>query len=486
MENIQLIYPEIFLSIIAMLLLMVGVFKQKAPTVNLLLGVSAFAILVSIYILFAVDFKTSGEDGIIFNGAFQFNNFSTFMKVMASIATLSVCFISINNSSFAGENKNCFEYPVILLLSLIGANLLISANDLIAVYLGLELLSLSSYVLVALNRDNDLASEGAVKYFILGALASGLILFGSSLVYGFAGDTNLTKVFEVVNAKGSVSEALGLTLGLTLVFAGFIFKISAAPMHMWAPDVYSATAKPVLAYLSTVPKVAAIAFLIRLVVSQPEFLQNSFSIIIIIISILSMIIGSFAGLRQENIKRLLAYSSIANMGYLLIALSVATSSAISAALFYLAVYMVTMIGVFSIIVNINKDDKVEDKISNLSGLARTNPFIAALLAIMMFSMAGIPPMAGFFAKFFVFIEAISSENYTLAIIGVVSSVVACFYYLRIIKVMYFDEPSSINYASKATSMTKVISLVSVVFLLTLIFYVDKFLALSKVAVSAIF
>jgi NADH-quinone oxidoreductase subunit N len=408
------------------------------------------------------------------------------MKLLAFISVFAVLLISINNNSFASWNKNCFEFPILILLSLVGVSLLISANDLMLVYLGLELLSLSSYVLVALNRDNALSSEAAIKYFILGALASGLILFGSSLVYGFAGDTNLTVVFDRLTELDSAENALGLILGMVLVFSGFIFKISAAPMHMWAPDVYQGVSKPVLAYLSTAPKVAALAFLIRIISSNPDYLQNSYTIIIIVISALSLTVGSFAGIKQTNIKRLLAYSSIANMGFILIAVSVATKTAMVAAIFYLTVYIVTVVGLFAIILNINKNDEDEDKISNLSGLSKTNPYLAFSLAVLMFSVAGIPPLAGFFAKFYVFIEAIKAESYAISIIGVVASVVACFYYLRIIKTMYFDDAGKVQYVSKITKSSKFVIFSSVLFSLVLIFYVNDIVSSVKSAVSTLY
>lgn len=486
LENLSLIYPEIFLSIVAMILLMFGVFNQKTQTTNLLLGSSAFAILVSIYILFYLGFRNMNSEAYIFSGAFEFSNFTMFMKLLAGISAFAVCLISINEKTLVGDGKNYFEYPVLVLLSLVGANILISANDLISVYLGLELLSLSSYVLCAINRDDNLSSEAAVKYFILGALASGLILFGSSLVYGFAGDTNITMIFNYISRHAEISQITGLVLGLSLIFSGFIFKISAAPMHMWAPDVYEGVSKPVLAFLATLPKVAAIAFVIRMLSSQPEFLQSSFAQILAVVSILSMVIGSFAGLRQSNIKRLLAYSSIANIGYMLIAILVVSLSSISSAVFYLTIYIITLVGIFAIISSINSEDKKQDRISSLAGLSRTHPVTAISLSIMMFSIAGIPPMAGFMGKFFVFVEAINAGNYAIAVIGVLTSVVACYYYLRIIKTMYFDEASEIKLIIKYSNSCKFLIAVSVIFSLTLVFYVDWLIKTVSNCVSSIF
>lgn len=488
MENLSLIYPEIFLGIVAMILLMVGVFNQKSKTVNLVLGLSAVAILISLYLQFVADFNNKGEIVEIFSGAFSFNKFTIFMKILAGLCAASICLVSINNNSFAGsENKNCFEFPVLILLSLIGVNLMISANDLIAVYLGLELLSLSSYVLCGLNRDNALSSEAAVKYFILGALASGLILFGSSLVYGFAGSTNLNDIFAKLGDYKAIEDSLALTLGWLLVLFGFVFKVSAAPMHMWAPDVYSGVSKPVLGYISTAPKVASVAFLVKIIAYQPEYLEASYSAVIAAIAIISMLVGSFAGLRQTNLKRLIAYSSIANIGYLFIALSIADEAAISSALLYLSVYLVTLIGVFAVITNINKDDKKEDLISNLAGFGVSNPLIAFCLSILMFSVAGIPPMAGFFAKFFVFIEAIRAESYVVAVIGVLSSVVACFYYLKIVKTLYFDEADpTVQLVAKYSNFSKVIIFLSIAFSLTMIFYVDRIVNVVKDSVAHLF
>jgi len=352
--------------------------------------------------------------------------------------------------------------------------------------MGLELLSLATYVVVALNRDNDLASEAGVKYFILGALASGLILFGSSLVYGFTGTTNIPAIFDRVSELSAIENSIGIVVGLVLIFSGFIFKISAVPMHMWAPDVYEGVTKPVLTFLSTVPKIAAFAFIIRVVSLLPEYLSDSFLQIIILVSAASMILGAFAGLRQKNIKRLLAYSSIANIGYILVAIAVGSQAGLEAAVTYLIIYIISIIGIFAILSLINQDEKLEDNFQILSGLSQTNPVRAACLSVLVLSVAGIPPMAGFMAKFFVFSEAINAGYYILPIIGVVSSVVACFYYLRIIKIMYFDDSNVGDLVSKSTYGVKFLIAATVIFSLTYILYVDKVTNLSKVAISSLY
>jgi len=485
MENLLFIYPEIFLSITAMMLLMFGAFHQKEGTSTLILSAASFSFIVALYIFLYISFDNSSSTVSLFNGGFEYSDYTYILKILVLLCAFGVTVISTGANSYAGKNKNCFEFPVLIILATIGANLLISATDLIAVYVGLELLSLATYVIVSLNRDNDLASEAGVKYFILGALASGLILFGSSLLYGFTGTTNLAGIFDRFAELAAIENSIGIVIGLVLVLSGFIFKISAVPMHMWAPDVYQGCSKPVLTFLSTVPKIAAFAFFIRVTYMIPEYASQSFMQIIILVSAASMLLGGFAGLKQHNLKRLLAYSSIANIGYILVAVAVGTESSIEAAIIYLIIYMITIIGIFAILSLINQSEKFEDNFDILSGLSKTNPVRAFSLSVLIFSVAGIPPMAGFMAKFFVFAEAVKEGFYVLSVIGVISSVVACFYYLKIIKTMYFDDAKYADITIKSTYGTKFLITATVIFSLTYILYVNKVTNLAKQAVSGL-
>jgi NADH-quinone oxidoreductase subunit N len=306
----------------------------------------------------------------------------------------------------------------------------------ITLYLGLELQSLSLYVLASINRDSVRSTEAGLKYFVLGALSSGMLLYGISLIYGFTGHTNFTGIAE---AMGGAGHSLGLIFGLVFLMAGLAFKISVVPFHMWTPDVYEGSPTPVTAFFSAAPKVAAMALLIRVVIDAFEPVTNDWQQIIVFMSIASMVLGSFAAIGQTNIKRLMAYSSIGHMGFAIVGLAAGTQAGVNGVIIYMLVYMVMTLGTFACIMAMRRKDGMVEEISDLSGLAKTNPAIGTLLTILMFSLAGIPPLAGFFAKYFVFLAAIEAELYALAIIGVLSSVVGAFYYIRIIKVMWFDE-----------------------------------------------
>lgn len=494
LENINYIKPEIFLSMAAMLLLVIGVFNKDSKSVAKSIFVfSSFALIIAIILLVNLD---SSAHLIALNGAYKiyafnsgyvFDNFALFAKVLICFASLASCIIAINSKFFAGANFNCFEFPIILLLSTIGMMLLSSSNDLLTFYIALELQSLALYVLVAINRDSEKATEAGVKYFVLGAMASGIILFGISLIYGFAGTTNIVELITQINNADVVSKTSpAVIFGLVLILSGLFFKLSAVPMHMWAPDVYEGTTKVVVALLATAPKIAALTFLIRLFSDLNANIFAPFSLILILVAIASMVLGSFAALKQDNIKRLLAYSSIANIGYLLIPVGIGGVAAISSGLVYLVVYIVASIGVFAVISLIQNENEDLEKISDLAGLAKSNPVIALCLATFMFSIAGIPPMAGFFGKFLVFKEAIAGGYFTLAIIGVLASVVSCFYYLRIIKVMYFDS-SNENYKinlEKSASIKLLLAFIMAVTLLMILF-ADEVIHIAKYATLAL-
>ncbi len=499
LDGLTYLKPEIFLSISAMLLLMYGVFNQKKPFIaQRLFAVAAIILISTIYLLHEAGGAAS-EASRLDNGvdwylvtalgkSFVYDPLAFFSKFLICITSAAVCIIGMNSRFYAGSNQNVFEFPVILLLAVVGMFILVSSNDLLTFYLGLELQSLALYVLVAVNRDCEKSTESGVKYFVLGALASGVILFGTSFIYGFAGSTNFSELATIIKSNNSI-EALspGMVFGFVLILAGLFFKLSAVPMHMWAPDVYEGAPKSVVAFIATAPKIAAIVFLMRLVsvMEGPMFLP--FGKILILVSAASMIVGAFAALRQNSFKRLLAYSSIANVGYMLIAVAVGTEPAFQSAIVYLTIYMVGTIGTFAILSLIQKADEDVDAISEIAGLAKTNPLYALALATFMFSVAGIPPMAGFFGKFFVFKEAISAGYITLSIIGVVTSVVACYYYLRIIKLMYFDESNNSSIIISDNSlMLRFVILVSLMFTLLMIFFSDTILSAADIATSSLF
>jgi NADH-quinone oxidoreductase subunit N len=335
----------------------------------------------------------------------------------------------------AREKIDKFEFPILILLSTLGMLMLISAAGLIALYLGLELMSLSLYVIAAFHRDNLRASEAGLKYFVLGALSSGMLLYGASLLYGFAGTVSFAGIAETINGKAS----LGAVFGLVFLMAGLAFKMSAVPFHMWTPDVYEGAPTPVTAFFASAVKMAAVAITIRVVLTAFPGIASQWRQIVIFISLLSMVLGAFAAIGQTNIKRLMAYSAIGHIGFALVGLAAGGEAGVSGVLAYMAIYLVMTLGTFAGILSMRVNGEGVENISDLSGLAETDGVMAFFLAMMMFSLAGIPPLAGFFAKWYVFNAAIQAGLYWLSVIGVLSSAVAAYYYLRIVKVMYFDE-----------------------------------------------
>ena len=493
-DNLIFAKPEMFLSILAMVFLMVGVFnKNRADITQKLFGLTAVGLLVAIYFIFCLGNKASAssvDDAyniLAFNRGFIFDNFAYALKILVCVISAGVCIIAMNNKFYAGSSNNVFEFPVLVILSVIGMFVLISATDLMTFYVGLELQSLSLYVLVAINRDSESSTESAVKYFVLGALASGIILFGASMIYGFSGATNLGDIAALMKMNESVTTiSPGIIFGFVLVLAGLFFKLSAVPMHMWAPDVYEGATKSVVTLIATAPKVAAIAFLVRFLTALEPEVFDQFKLIIVLVAAASMILGAFAALRQTNIKRLLAYSSISNMGYILVALSIGTQTAIESAVLYLIIYMIGSIGIFAVLSMVQNKDGDLEQITDLSGLARSNPVIATALAILMFSIAGIPPMAGFFGKFFVFKEAVLAGYITLAIVGVVTSVVAAFYYLKIVKVMYFEDTENSNISADQSISLRILVAFSAGFTLLMILFTSPILNIAKNATKSLF
>jgi NADH-quinone oxidoreductase subunit N len=422
--------PEIVLAVLAMALLMLGVFRKSdasdAVTLGALLALGLAAALV-----------IWGGEGRMeaFKGAFVIDTFARVMKVLALFGSAVALVLSVNYMKRDGSQR--FEYPILILLATVGMMTMISANNLLALYMGLELQSLSLYVLAAINRDSARASEAGLKYFVLGALSSGMLLYGASLVYGFTGTTSFPQIAEHLNAHGA---GLGMVFGLVFVLAGLAFKISAVPFHMWTPDVYEGAPTPVTAFFAAAPKVAAVALITRTMVEPFGGIVGDWRQIIVFVSIASMALGAFAAIGQNNIKRLLAYSSIANMGYALVGLAAGTEQGVQGVVLYMIIYMIMTLGTFACVLAMRRKGHMVEEISDLAGLARNNKGLAFVFAMLMFSMAGIPPLAGFFAKYFVFLAAVQAGLYALAIIGVVTSVVGAYYYLRIVKIIYFDEP----------------------------------------------
>jgi len=426
MENINLYLPEIFLSLGILVALLVGVFFKKSY--NLVTKI-IYGIIISLILIILSSFNESFK---LFFDSFTSNSFTNFFKILILIGTFFILLITQN---YIKDIKiNYFEYPIVLLLSVLGMFIMISANDLILFYLGLELQSLALYILAALDRDNLKSNESGLKYFILSALASGLLLYGCSLLYGFTGSTN----FDVINLKTNI-ENVGAIFAMVFILVGLAFKISAVPFHMWTPDVYEGSPSSVTSFFAVIPKIAGIAVFIRFIQIPFGQLIEHWQTILIFISLASMILGAVAAIGQTNIKRLIAYSSIGHMGYALAGISTGTTTGYNSSIVYITVYVVMNLGIFSCIFLMKRDGKYCETINDLTGISKHHPILSISLLIILFSLAGIPPLAGFFAKFYIFMSVIESKMYALAIIGLLSTVISAFYYLRIIKTIYFDE-----------------------------------------------
>lgn len=445
-DNFSALLPEIVLAVGAMLLMMLGVFRKENTETEASLGFATTAhsamlvIAASAISIYIVDFF--GLYGNFFNNSIVIDDLAIFAKTLILLAAFFVLWMTINYCQRHHSNFP-YEYSILILFSLCGMLIMVSSADFLTLYLGVEMQSLAMYVLAGIDRRNAKASEASVKYFVLGALASGILLYGISLVYGFSGSINFADISAILSQQAELSK--GMTIGIVLIVVGLAFKISAAPFHMWAPDVYEGAPTPVTAYFAIVPKLAVAVLLARILTDAFALFVFQWQDIIIILSILSMAVGAFAGIWQNNIKRLIAYSSIANMGYALIGIAAYASNGVWAMLVFFSIYMFATICIFALIMSINVRSKEThggiEEITHLSGLAKSNPVVARLLALLMFSMIGLPfpPFAGFFGKFFIFKSAMDAGLYGLAVIGVLTSVVAAFYYLRVVKVMYFDE-----------------------------------------------
>ena len=464
--------PEIVLALGAMALLMLGAFRgeSSALAVNWL----AIALLLAAGI---VTVWLPPGTLVGFGGSFVLDPFARFLKILALTGSAGAILVSLD--FLAHEKQQRFEYPILILLSTTGMLMLISAADLIALYLGLELMSLALYVVAAIDRDSARSSEAGLKYFILGALSSGMLLYGASLIYGFTGTITFAGI-----AKAANPASIGLVMGLVFLFAGFCFKVSAVPFHMWTPDVYEGAPTPVTAFFAAAPKVAGIAMFVRATIMAFPGIVSQWQQIVVFVAIASMALGAFAAIGQRNIKRLMAYSSIGHMGFALIGLAAGTSEGVQGVLVYMAIYLAMTLGTFAVILAMRRDGQMVEGINDLAGLARTNPTLAFFLAMLLFSLAGIPPLAGFFAKFFVFVAAIKAGLIALSVIGVVTSVVGAYYYLTIVKIMYFDEPAP-AFAPMASEL-KVVLAIAGLFNLLFFVYPGPLVAAASAAAKSLF
>ena len=447
--NWTLAVPEIVLACCAMLILIFGVLQKKNPAFTCTMLALGALVLAGVMLL-------GTHQGVAFNGLFVVDGFATYMKLLILVGAGLSAILALDYNVREGISR--FEFPVLILLSTIGMMVMCSASSMMTLYMGLELQSLALYVLCAFARDDLRSAESGLKFFVLGALASGLLLYVISLTYGFAGTMQFGELSRILTTPGSAST--GLIVGMVFIVAGLAFKLSAVPFHMWTPDVYEGAPTPVTAFMSTAPKVAAIALLLRALEIPFGHITPQWSQLIVLVSIASMLLGSLAAIGQQNIKRLMAYSSIGHMGYALVGLAAGTSDGIRGVLIYMATYVFMSAGVFACIIAMRRRGRQLEQIADLSGLARTDPGLALGMAVFMFSMAGIPPFSGFFGKLYVFLPAVQTGHWGLAVVGVLTSVIGAYYYLRVIKVMYFDQaapafdvrPASVSFVAAAGAL----------------------------------
>ncbi|KAB2857762.1 MAG: NADH-quinone oxidoreductase subunit NuoN, partial [Bauldia sp.] len=408
-------------------LLMVGAYRGD-ETVHVVNGIAiALLVVAAVIVYWLPDTRT-------FGGSFVVDGFARVLKILSLIGSAATIVLSLDY--LVAEKQQRFEFPIPILLSTAGMLMMISAADLIALYLGLELMSLALYVVAASHRDNVRSTEAGLKYFVLGALSSGMLLYGASLIYGFAGTVSFAGIAQAAGQGG-----LGLTFGLVFLFAGFCFKVSAVPFHMWTPDVYEGAPTPVTSFFASAPKIAAIAMFVRATIVSFPAIAPQWQQIVVFVAIASMVLGAFAAIGQRNIKRLMAYSSIGHMGFALVGLAAGTPEGVQGVVVYMAIYLAMTLGTFACILAMRRKGGMVEEIADLAGLASRSPGMAFLFAMLLFSLAGVPPLAGFFAKFYVFLAAIKAGLYTLAVIGVLASVIGAYYYLVIVKVIYFDDPA---------------------------------------------
>jgi len=449
MENVNFFLPEIFLTVSILITLLIGVFFKNSYVIVTSI---IYGIIIALILIILNSFSDSFK---LFSDSFASNSFTNFFKILILIGTF---FTLIITQDFIKETKiNYFEYSLVLLLSVLGMFIMISANDLILFYLGLELQSLSLYILASLDKNNLKSNESGLKYFILSSLASGLLLYGCSILYGFSGSTN----FEIISSNTN-TDNIGTVFAMVFILVGLAFKVSAVPFHMWTPDVYEGAPSSVTSFFAIVPKVAGIAVFIRFMQIPFSDVIDQWQPILIFISLASMILGAVAAIGQTNIKRLIAYSSIGHMGFALAGISTSTVMGYSSSITYISIYVVMNLGIFACIFSMKRDGKYCENLNDLSGISKHHPILSISLLVFLFSLAGIPPLAGFFAKLYIFIAVIESKMYTLAIIGLLSTVISAFYYLRIIKIIYFDD------ASKSFDQIKNLGISTTLFLSSLI------------------
>jgi NADH-quinone oxidoreductase subunit N len=422
------VLPELVLAIGAMVLLMVGAYRGQRTVGTVTVLAAVLLVVTGLVVLWLPAGKLA-----TFGGSFVVDDYARFLKVLALIGSFVTLILS---RGYLADQSRIFEYAILFMLSTVGMMVLISATDLIMLYLGLELMSLALYVVAASHRDDAKSTEAGLKYFVLGALSSGMLLYGASLIYGFTGTVSFAGI-----AAEAKTGSLGILFGIVFLLAGLCFKVSAVPFHMWTPDVYEGAPTPVTAFFASAPKVAALAVFVRVALTAFPGITHEWQQIVVFVSIASMALGSFAAIGQKNIKRLMAYSSIGHMGFALVGLAAGTAEGAQGVLVYIAIYVAMTLGSFAIILAMKRKGQAVEQISDFAGLSRTNPVLAFLFAMLLFSLAGVPPLAGFFAKFYVFLAAIHSGLFVLSVIGVLTSVIGAFYYLSIVKVMYFDEPA---------------------------------------------
>ncbi|MBV8870565.1 MAG: NADH-quinone oxidoreductase subunit NuoN [Acetobacteraceae bacterium] len=471
--NWEIALPEIVLSVLGMMILVYGVLRKGEQTQTVTMLVLGAFLLTGFLMV-------TRAGGVGFHGQFVVDPFAVLIKALVLVSSAFTLMLALDHNRRQGIAR--FEFPVLVLFATVGAMGMASASNLITLYLSLELLSLCSYVLAAFARDELRSAEAGLKYFVLGALASGLLLYGISLVYGFSGTMDFTGVAHVLISSGGPSP--GMVVGVVFVIVGLAFKVAAAPFHMWTPDVYEGAPTPVTTFLATASKVAAMGLFLRTMAEPFGAVLGSWRLILEIISIFSMILGALAAIGQTNIKRLMAYSSIGHMGYALIGLAVGGPVGVRGVLVYMIVYVFMAAGTFGCILAMRRRGVALERIEDLSGLSRTDPALALAFAVFMFSMAGIPPLSGFFAKLYVFLAAVDAQMWALAVIGVLTSVVSAFYYIRIVKVMYFDAPVP-AFDRKPTGVAFVATVTA---LYTLFFFLfpGPFVAAADSAAAALF
>ena len=452
MTDLNFIYSELFLSIAIMSLLIIGVFKKNSS--NLIYNLSIISLLGCLALIFSFPINENAE---LFNNSYKIDYLSTFMKILT--VTSGIFVLISSNKYIQTININKIEYPILALSSILGMMVMISSNDLILFYVGLELQSLALYVLASFNRDNLSSSESGLKYFVLSALSSGLLLYGCSLIYGFSGSTNFFVISENLTQDDYV-----LTFGIVFIIVGLAFKISAVPFHMWAPDVYEGSPTSITIFFAILPKIAALTVFIRFLYVPFLNLIDQWQMIIVFLSIASMLFGAIAAIGQSNLKRLVAYSSIGHMGYALAGLATGTNQGIQSSISYISIYLFMNLAFFCCLFMLRRDEKYFENIQDLSGLSKNHPLLSFCFLIVLFSLAGIPPLAGFFAKFYIFSAVIDQSMYFLAIVGLLSTVIAAFYYLRLIKIIYFDKEKE-KYETNHNIGLKLSLLISSIFIL---------------------